>query len=61
MRAALQELLSSPDKSQTLKNLHEELRGKKVGNNIKWRDWRVILIKAIFEMFNKGDSADVWN
>ena len=61
VKMAMQTVLSSPDKIQTLRTLHEELRGKKVGNNIKWRDWRIILIKALFEVFNKGDSPDVWN
>jgi predicted ATP-grasp superfamily ATP-dependent carboligase len=61
LRAALQVMLSSSNKSQTLKQLQEEWKGKKVGNNIKWRDWRVILIKAVFEIYNKGDSPNVWN
>ncbi len=61
VQMAIQTVLSSPDKIQVLRALHEEWRGKKVGNNIKWRDWRIILIKALFEVFNKGDSPDVWN
>jgi predicted ATP-grasp superfamily ATP-dependent carboligase len=61
VRMAVQTVLSSSNKIQTLKLLHKEWRGEKVGNNIRWRDWRVILIKALFEIVNKGDLLHVRN
>lgn len=61
LRMAVQTVLSSSNKIQMLKILHKEWRGEKVGNNIKWRDWRVILIKALFEIVNKGDMMHVRN
>lgn len=61
VRMAIQTVVSSSNKIQTLKDLHKEWQGEKVGNNIRWRDWRVILIKALFEIVNKGDMLNVRN
>lgn len=61
IRMAIQTVTSSPNKTQTLRTLLEEWRGKKVGNNTSWQDWQIILIKALFEVFNKGDDLNVSN
>lgn len=60
-KMALHTIASSSEKIQTVQKLYDEWRGSKVGNNLSWRDWKVVLMKSIFQLYDKGDEADVWH
>ncbi|RJP84782.1 MAG: hypothetical protein C4518_18230 [Desulfobacteraceae bacterium] len=61
LKAAYSEWRENRNRKEFFSKIREEIKGKKVSNNMEWQDLKIIAAKMIFELLDRGKSSDVWN